>query len=189
MIFVALLLDKYRFIKTNYSDLKQALTKYGASRFCFDFGFLNHDYINMYSNFALAPLDKDFACKRTLFYGDGKKISINYKFGLFEDDLINIDLPHIEINESNYKDYGVIISKSNDYFDIINSLTKHFGYVDNDNDKSFILSNSELMNFALVPFTLSVDENDIVLENVEKEMTTNEFDAFIAPFVVDDSFL
>ena len=45
------------------------------------------------------------------------------------------------------------------------------------------------MNIALVPFTLSVDENDIVLENVEKEMTTNEFDAFIAPFVVDDSLL
>ena len=45
------------------------------------------------------------------------------------------------------------------------------------------------MNFALVPFTLRVDENDIVLENVEKEMTTNEFDAFIESFVVDDSLL
>ena len=189
MIFVAILLDNYRFIKTNYFDLKQALTKHGASRFCFDFGFLYHDCINMYSNFALAPLNKDFACKRTLVYGDGKKISINYKFGLFDDDLINIDLPCIEINESNYKEDGVIISKWNDYFDIINSLTKHFGYVDIDNDKSFILSNCELMNFALVPFTLRVDENDIVLENVEKEMTTNEFDAFIESFVVDDSLL
>ena len=42
------------------------------------------------------------------------------------------------------------------------------------------------MNFALVPFTLRVDGNDIVLENVEDEMATSEFDAFIESFVVKD---
>lgn len=183
---MAILLDDYVKIKTSYFDLKQALIKQGATRFCLDFGLMNHDYSRTYFDFALVPLNKDFTCERTLVYKDGKKISINSKFGLFDDDFINIDVPHIEINESNCKEHGIIVSNWNNYFDIINAFAKHFGMVKEDNEKSFILSNSELMNFALVPFTLRVDGNDIVLENVEQEMATSEFDAFIESFVVKD---
>ena len=84
------------------------------------------------------------------------------------------------------KEHGIIVSNWNNYFEIINALAKHFKIINDDNEKSFILSNSELMNFALVPFTLKVDGNDIVLEKVEKEMATSEFDAFIETFVVND---
>ena len=183
---VAILVDDYVKIETSYFDFKQALIKQGATRFCLDFGLMNHDYTRTYFDFALVPLNKDFKCERTLVYGNGKHISINSKFGLFDDDFINIDVPHIEINESNYKEHGIIVSNWNNYFEIINQLAKHFGMVKKDNEKSFILSNSELMKFALVPFTLKVDGNDIVLGNVEQEMATSEFDAFIESFVVND---
>lgn len=186
---MAILLENYIKIKTSYFDFKQALTMQGETRFCFDFGLMNHDCTKTYFNFALVPLDKKFTCERTLVYGDGKKVQINSTFGLFDDDFINIDVPHIEINESNFKEHGIIISNWNNYFDIINALANHFKLVDDDNEKSFILSNNELMNFALVPFTLTVDGNNIVLENVEKEMATSEFDAFIESFVVNNSLL
>ena len=183
---MAILLDDYVSIKTSYFDFKQALTIQGATRFCLDFGLMNHDYSRTCFDFALVPLNKDFTCERTLVYENGKHISINSKFGLFDDDFINIDVPHIEINESNFKEHGIIVSNWNNYFEIINQLAKKFGMIKEDNEKSFILSNSELMNFALVPFTLKVDGNDIVLENVEDEMATSEFDAFIESFVVND---
>ena len=186
---VAILLDDYIDIKTSYFDFKQALTIQGATRFCFDFGLMNKYSTKAYFPFDLVPLNKEFKCERTLVYGDGKKISINSKFGLFDDDFINVDVPHIEINESNFKEHGIIVSNWNNYFDIINALAIHFRLIGDDNEKSFILSNSELMNFALVPFTLKVDGNDIVLENVEKEMATSEFDAFIDSFVVNESLL
>lgn len=186
---LAIILDDYIDIKTSYFDFKQALKMQGATRFCFDFGIMNKDSTKTYFPFALVPLNKEFTCERTLVYGNGKKVQINSTFGMFDDDFINIKVPHIEINESNFKDHGIIVSNWNNYFDIINALAKHFRFVSDDNDKSFILSNSELMNFALVPFTLKVDGNDIVLENVEKEMATSEFDAFIDSFVVNDSLL
>lgn len=183
---MAILLDDYTKIKTSYFDFKQALSIQGATRFCLDFGLMNHDCTKSYFNFALVPLNKDFKCERTLIYKNGKHVSINSTFGLFDDDFINIDVPHIEIKESNYKEQGIIVSNWNNYFDIINDLAKHFKIIKEDNEKSFILSNSELMKFALVPFTLKVDGNKIVLENVEQEMATSEFDAFIESFVVND---
>ena len=79
-------------------------------------------------------------------------MEINSKFGLFERDFINVDAPQIEIIESEYKEHGVIISKYNPYFDIVNCFAKHFNCVSANNDKTFILSNSELMKFALIPF-------------------------------------
>lgn len=186
---VAIMLDDYMDIRTSFFDFKQALKKQGETRFCFDFGLMNHDFTKTYFNFSLVPLKKEFLCERTLVYGDGKKVQINSTFGMFDNDFINIDVPHIEINEPNFKEHGIIVSNWNNYFDIINALAIHFNMIDDDNEKSFILSNSELMNFALVPFTLKVDGNDIVLENVEKEMATSEFDAFIDSFVVNESFL
>ena len=79
-------------------------------------------------------------------------MEINSKFGLFERDFINVDVPHIEIIESKYKEHGVIISKYNPYFNIVNGFAKHFDCVSVNNEKAFILSNSELMKFALIPF-------------------------------------
>ena len=193
MILVAIILDKYVDIETNAHDLNDALTKQGATRFCFDFGFLNRDFERTNFPFALVPLDKQFKCKRTLVYGNGKralkKIEINSKFGLFEDDFINVDVPHIEINESNYKEHGIIVSNWNNYFEIINALAKHFKIINDDNEKSFILSNSELMNFALVPFTLSSDRIHFIVDNVEDQMEYKEFDAFIETFVSDSSII
>ena len=190
---MAIILDKYVDIETNAHDLNDALIKQGATRFCFDFGFLNRDFERTNFPFALVPLDKEFKGKRTLVYGNGKgalkKVEFSSKFALFEDDFINVDVPHIEINESNYKEHGVIISKYNDYFGIINELAKHFKCVDSDNRKSFILSNSELMNFALVPFTLKSDRVRFIVDNVEDQMEYKEFDAFIETFVSDSSMI
>ena len=190
---MAIILDKYVNIETNADDLKYALVKQGATRFCFDFGFLNRDFERTNFPFALVPLDKEFTCNRTLVYSNGKTgfkiIEINSKFALFEDDFINIDVPHIEIDGTDFKEHGVIISKYHDYFHIINGLAKHFNCVDSDNNKSFILSNSELMNFALVPFTLSSEKMHFHVDNVEDQMEYKEFDAFIETFVDDDSII
>lgn len=186
---MAIILDRYVDIKTTSHDLKVALGNHGATRFCFDFGFLNRDFERTCFPFALVPLDKEFTCERTLVYGDGKKVSINSKFGLFDDDFINVEVPHIEINESNYKEHGVIISEYNDYFKIINELAKHFKCVDSDNKRSFILTNSELMRFALVPFTLSSDMMRFKICGVEDKMEYNEFDAFIENFISDSSLI
>lgn len=190
---MAIILDNYVNIETDAHDLKYALVNQGATRFCFDFGFLNRDFERTDFPFALVPLDQEFTCNRTLVYSDGKigmkKVEINSKFALFEDDFINIDVPHIEIKESNFKEHGIIISRYHDYFQIINGLAKHFKCVDSDNWKSFILSNSELMNFALVPFTLSSDKMDFHVDNVEDQMEYKEFDAFIDNFVSDDSII
>ena len=193
MFNMAIILD-YINIETDAHDLNDALVKQGATRFCFDFGFLNKDFERTNFPFALIPLDKSFKCKRTIAYANRKrsgikKVEINSKFGLFEDDFINVEVPHIEINESNFKEHGVIISHYNDYFDIINALAKHFKCVDSDNNKSFILTNSELMKFALVPFTLSSDRILFIVDNVEDQMEFNEFDAFIETFVSDSSII
>ena len=167
---MAILLESFVDVKTKAHDLIQALQKQGTTRFCFDLGLLANDCTRTYFPFALVPLAEDFTCKRTLVYGDGKKVSINATFGLFRDDFINLEVPHVEILESDYVDFGVIISKYNRYFSIVNALAIYFGYVDAENDKSFILSNSELMKFALVPFTLETDGVDFIIGAVEDEL-------------------
>ena len=95
MFNMAIILDDYINIETDAHDLNDALVKQGATRFCFDFGFLNKDFERTNFPFALIPLDKSFKCKRTIAYANRKrsgikKVEINSKFGLFEDDFITM---------------------------------------------------------------------------------------------------
>ena len=186
---MAIILDRYVDIETHAYDLRDALIEQGETRFCFDCGIMNSYFRKHYFPFSLVPLDAEFRCKRTLVYGDGKKVPINSNFGMFKDDFINVDVPHIEVLESDYKDFGVIISNHNGYFDIVNAMAKHLNIVDSTNEKSFIMTNGEIMNFALVPFTLTTDGYKFTVKNIEDELPTSEYDAFIESFTLGNMSL
>ncbi len=192
---MAIILNDFVEINTPVSDLKQSIDMQKGTKFCLDFGRLNFDFDEICFPIYLVPLDVGFQCPRTLVYNNDKEVCIHSKFGLFDYDFINIDIPHIVINESKYNDYGVIISKMNPYFGIFNEFAKHFKYVPQNNMESFVLTNKELQSFALIPFELiyitypNNCESTFAIKNIGNQMDEEEYYEFIDEMVDDDSFL
>ena len=184
---MSIILNNFNNVRTEASDFHDALNRQKDSRFCFDFGLLNREYDVFEFPFRLVPLDTDFKCKRTLVYDDNKEVRIWSKFGLFDGDFINMDVPHIEINEFKYTDDGVIIFKNNPYFEIVNSIAKHFNCIDENNKQSFILTNNELAKFSLIPFKLNDQyRKSFKVSDFENKLEYDEYDQFIE-YMVNNS--
>ncbi len=117
------------------------------------------------------------------------------QIGLYDYDFINIEIPHIKINKPKYNEYGVIIFRYNPYFGIFNDFAKHFKYVAPDNEESFILTNMELIKFALTPFEIkstlipSINECTLVIKSLDDKMGLGEYEEFIEHMIDDNSFL
>lgn len=177
---MAIIIEKYAEIETPYYNLKESLARTGAKRFCFDFGLMNKDFEKRCDRFSLVPLE-DFACERIIKYRNGESVTLQSQFGLFRNDFINVDVQHVELAMlGHYIEHGVVISRNNPYYSIVNQMAKEYGFVSGVNDKSFIIGNSELMELALVPFKLKVnDRNDFVVFDVEDTMKEVEFDRIV----------
>lgn len=185
MVKMALVVEKYTKIETPFYNLKDSLERTGAIRFCFDFGLMNKDFEKRCDRFSIVPLE-DFSCERTIKYSDGESVTIKSQFGLFKDDFINVDVQHVELAVlGNYIEHGVVISRMNPYYSIVNQLAMEYGFVRKTNDKSFIIGNSELMELALVPFKLKVEDGEFVVFDVEDTMNTLEFDRIVDSYASD----
>lgn len=178
---MAIVLDSCNDIKTKHSDFVDSLKKldYGL-RCCLDVDMLVYGHTpTSIGEIKLVPLE-DFSCKRTIIGYDGTKIDIDSAFGLVKEDFIDIDCVEVDVVEKDkIKLTGVLISHTNDYYQIFNQLAKHFEYIASDNDNSFVLDESELSELKLVPFNLKYENNHFVVSNVESEMSTSEYDAIV----------
>ena len=82
---------------------------------------------------------------------------------------------------------GSITIIDNPYYEIVESLSKHFNFITNDdNGHSFILTESDLSKINLVPFNLKYHDSDFYVDNIESEMATSEFDAIIDSMYCSD---
>ena len=192
---MAIILNDFININTDVSYLAQSIDMHKGTKFCLDFDGLNNDVDQPEFATYLVPLDTSFKCPRTLVYNDGNEVDIYSKFGLYDYDFINIEIPHITINKPKYNEYGVIISKYNPYFGIFNDFAKHFKYVAQDNEESIVLTNKELMNFELTPFELkstiipSINESTLAIKSLDDKMDLEDYDEFIDAMIDDNSFL
>ena len=192
---MAIILNDFIKINTTPFDLEQSIAMHKGIKFCLDFDGLNNDIDQTEFATYLVPLDTGFQCPRTLVYNDGNKVDIYSKFGLYDYDFVNIEIPHITINKPKYNEYGVIISKYNPYFGIFNDFAKHFKYVAPDNEESIILTNKELMNFELTPFELqstsssSINESTLAIKSLDNKLDLEEYEEFIDAMIDDNSFL
>lgn len=183
---MAIIIEKYAEIETPFYNLKESLAKTGAVRFCFDFGLMNTNFEKRCERFSLVPLE-DFECERIIKYRNGESVTLKSQFGLFKHDFINVDVQHVELAMlGHYIEHGVVISRKNPYYSIVNQLASKYGFVSSVNDKSFIIGNSELMELALVPFKLKLNaKNDFVVFDVEDGMPTTEFDKIVDSYSSD----
>lgn len=176
---MAILLDFINRIKTNYTDLCNAIAD-GGLKCCLDIEQLDNSYSSNFNyglnaNVKLIPLEP-FICKRTIIGNDGNKINIKTNFGIIQKDFINIDLNIVEIeHKDNYTMYGLLIPRTNDYFNIFNQLSAHFDIFNKDNEKSFILDNAELDMINHVPFTLKYENFELNISNVETALRKQEY--------------
>lgn len=178
---MAIVLDNYNEIKTNHHDFIDKL-KYRKDglRCCFDIDLIFQDYSKtMIGDFKLIPLD-EFTCKRTIVGAGGTNIGIETTFGITNDDFIDMEFQEVELNQKNYAGMkGLLISSSNHYYDIVNALAKHFGFVNGDNTNSFILDEIELDRLKLVPFNLKYSVHSFIVEDIEDEMNVDEYDGIV----------
>lgn len=182
---MAIVIEKFAEIETPYYNLQESLKKTDGIRCCFDFGLMNKDFEKRCDRFSLVPLE-DFACDRIIKYRNGESVKIRSNFGLCKNDFINIDVQHVELAvNGNYIEHGVVISRNNPYYQIVNQMAKDYGFVKGDNDKSFIIGNSELMELALVPFKLKVADDEFVVYDIEDSMNAMEFDNIVDSFASD----
>lgn len=187
MIFVAIILDKHNEVKTNYLDFSHELKHHkDGIRCCFDVDLIVHEYSRTsIGDFKLIPLD-EFKCKRTIVGIGGTRISVETSFGLTRDDFIEMNFQEVDLQEKNkFSCTGLLISKNNPYYLIVNALAKHFDFVDADNDNSFVLDGDELSTINLVPFNLKYDFN-FVVSDIEKEMHTDEYDGIVEQLYCSD---
>lgn len=178
---MAIILDSWNEIKTNHIDFVDRLKhRQDGLRCCFDIDLIFQEYSKtMIGDFKLIPLD-EFTCKRTIVGINGTNIGIETTFGLTNDDFIDMEFQEVELNQKNYAGLkGLLISSSNHYFDIVNALAKHFGFVDNDNTNSFILDETELDSLKLVPFKLKYSVHSFIVEDIEDEMNADEYDGIV----------
>ncbi len=187
MIFVAIVLDKYNEVKTHYFDFIDALKQCNDGlRCCFNIDMIVYEYTpTRIDDLQLIPLE-DFTCKRTIVGAHGTRINLESCFGLVKDDFITIDLNVVELEQNKYRMKGLLVTRTNPYFDIINQVAKHFDFVDADNDRSFVLDESELSEIQLVPFKLKYVDNNFFVSDVENEMATSEFDAIVDSMFCSD---
>ncbi len=191
---MAIILNNFININTDVLYLAQSVDMQKGTKFCLDFDGLNDVDQTEFATY-LVPLDTGFKCHRTLVYNDGNKVDIYFKFGLYDYDFINIEIPHITINKPKHNEYGVIISKYNPYFGIFNDFAKHFKYVSQDNEESLVLTNKELLNFALTPFELkltlipSINEDTLAIKSLDDKMDLEEYYEFIEHMIDDNSIL
>lgn len=178
---MAIILDRNNKIKTNHNDFKNALlnTENGL-RCCFNIDMITYEYTPTHLDcLKLIPLE-DFSCKRTIVGNNNTRINIESCFGIFQDDFITIDLKVVELEENKHLSKGLLVNKSNPYYEIINAIAKHFDFVKPDNNNSFILDESELSEIQLVPFRLRYNTGvGFNVGEIESEMNTSEYDAIV----------
>lgn len=184
---MAIILDKYNEVKTHYLDFIDALKQCNDGlRCCFNIDLIVYDYTpTRIDDLKLIPLDK-FTCKRTIVGTKGTRINLESCFGLVKDDFITIDLNVVELEQDKYKMKGLLVTRTNPYFDVLNQIAKHFNFVDADNDNSFVLDESELSEIQLVPFKLRYVDNHFFVSDVEQEMATSEFDSIVDSMFCSD---
>lgn len=184
---VAIVLDRHNEVKTSYFDFIDGLKqRNNGLRCCFDIDLIVYNYTPTHvDDLKLIPLD-EFTCKRTIVGTHGTRINLESCFGLVKDDFITIDLNVVELEQNKYRMKGLLVTRTNPYFDIINQVANHFGFVDADNDRSFVLDESELSEIQLVPFKLSYVDNHFFVSDFEDEMPTSEFDAIVDSMFCSD---
>lgn len=184
---MAIILDKHNEIKTHYLDFIDGLKKLSNGlRCCFDIDMITYDYVPTYlDELRLIPLE-NFSCKRCIVGTKGTKIELESHFGLIKDDFISIDLNVVELEHNKYRMKGLLIPRTNPYFSIINQLAMHLNIIDNDNNNSFVLDESDLSAIQLVPFTLRYVQNNFVVSEIENEMATSEYDAIVDSMYCED---
>lgn len=185
---MAIILDKHNEVKTHYVDFIQQLEHlHDGLRCVLDIDLMFYEYNKtMIDDFKLIPLD-EFTCKRTIVGTHGTRIDIDAHFGLTKDDFIYTGFQEVELKEKHKLTLkGLLISRTNPYFRIVNELAKHFEFVDADNDSSFVLDESELDEIKLVPFKLRYVDNHFVVSHVEQEMPTSEYDNIVEDLYCED---
>lgn len=184
---MAIILDKHNEVKTHYLDFIDALKQCNDGlRCCFNIDLIVYDYTpTRIDDLKLIPLD-NFTCKRTIVGTHGTRIGLESCFGLVKDDFITIDLHVVELEQDKYRMKGLLVTRTNPYFDVLNQISRHFNFVDADNDNSFVLDESELSKIQLVPFKLRYVDNHFVVSHVEDEMPTSEFDAIVDSMFCSD---
>lgn len=184
---MAIILDKHNEIKTSYLDFIDALElKKDGLRCCFNIDMIVYEYTpTHFDDLKLVPLE-DFSCKRTIIGNHNTKVNIESSFGLIQEDYITIDLKVVELDQNNYMWKGMLITRTNPYFEILNQLAKHFDFVGADNTNSFVLDESELSEIQLVPFRLKCVDHKFVLSDIESEMATSEYDAIVDSLHCDE---
>ena len=178
---MAIVLDSYNQLKTKYCDFVDRLKQLDDGlRCCLDVDMLVYEYAPItISDIKLVPLES-FSCQRTIVGSNGTNIDIDAPFGLVKEDFIEIDCVEVGVVEKHKRKLtGVLISNTNDYFEIFNQLAKHFGYIPSDNGNSFVLDEAEISELKIVPFNLKYVDNQFVVSNIEKEMDTSEYDAIV----------
>lgn len=182
---MAIVLDKHNEIKTTYKNFIVSLCCLdNGLRCCLDTDLIFNE--SGIGDFKLVPLD-NFSCKRTIVGTHGTKIGIESKFGLTKDDFIDMEFQEVELQEKHkVATDGLLISRTNSYFGIVNALAEHFGFVGADNDSSFVINESELSKIKLVPFNLKFVDNHFVVSGIEDEMNVDEYDGIVEQLYCSD---
>lgn len=178
---MAIILDGYNQLKTKYCDFAERVKNLDDGlRCCLDVDMLIYEHTpTSIGEIKLVPLES-FSCKRTIVGSNGTNIDIDAPFGLVKEDFIDIDCVEVDVMEKHKKTLtGVLISNTNDYFEIFNQLAKHFGFITSDNGNSFVLDEAEISELKLVPFNLKYVDNQFVVSDIEKEMSTSEYDTLV----------
>ena len=98
-----------------------------------------------------------------------------------------MEFQEVELQEKNKLSMkGLLISRNNHYFSIVNVLANHFGFVSAENDFSFILDETELDKIKLVPFKLRYVDNHLVISDIEDEMQVDEYDGIVEQLYCSD---
>lgn len=185
---MAIVLDSYNELKTNYTDFVERLKiRQDGLRCCFDIELLFQEYSKtMIGDFKLIPLD-EFVCKRTIVGTGGTRIGVETTFGITKDDFIDVGFQEVELMEKDKLTLnGLLIARNNKYYDIVNALAKHFGFVSADNDNSFVLDESELSEIKLVPFNLKYVDFKFIVSDIEDEMHVDEYDGIVEQLYCSD---
>lgn len=185
---MAIILDKSNEVKTHHFDFKDALSHCeDGIRCCLDIDLIFHEYsTTMIDDFKLIPLD-DFKCKRTIVGTGGLNVEIESKFGLTKDDFIETGFQEVEVKKERFASMkGLLISRSNPYFEIINALAIDFEFVGANNDNSFVLDECELSEIKLVPFNLKYADYHFIVSDIESEMPTSEYDKIVDDLYCED---
>lgn len=187
---MAITLDDYNTIETNFADFSDALARcQDGLRCCLDVDMFVYEYTPTRINeLRLVPLE-DFKCKRTIVGTNGTRITIESHFGLTKEDFIDINVKEVDLMEKDqYRLTGVLIPSYNPYFDVLNQIAQYFEMVSAENRNSFVLDESDLDVLKLVPFTLKSKNNKLIVSDIEKEMATKEFDSIIDSMYCQEIF-